>query len=67
MLDLAACVRDARERLGYRRVILAGWSGGGSLMAGYQAEAEQQAITRTAAGERTPLAEPSCRPPTGCC
>ncbi|GAA1268938.1 alpha/beta fold hydrolase [Pseudonocardia aurantiaca] len=57
LLDLAACVRDAKERLGYERVILAGWSGGGSLMAGYQAEAEQRTITRTAAGEPTPLAD----------
>ena len=52
------CVRrDAEERLGYERVLLAGWSGGGSLMLGYQAEAEQPRITLTAAGEYTPLAE----------
>lgn len=57
LLDLAACVRDVKERLGYRRIILAGWSGGGSLMAGYQAEAERRVITRTAAGEPTPLAD----------
>ncbi|WP_142064310.1 alpha/beta hydrolase [Pseudarthrobacter sp. B4EP4b] len=57
LLDLAACVRDAKERLGYERVILAGWSGGGALMAGYQAEAEKRVITRTAAGEETALAE----------
>jgi len=57
LLDLAACVRDAKERLGYRRIILAGWSGGGSLMAGYQAEAEHRTITRTAAGEPTLLAD----------
>lgn len=57
LLDLGACVRDARERLGYRRVVLAGWSGGGSPMMGYQAEAEQPMITQTAAGEPTLLAE----------
>ncbi|GAA5167486.1 alpha/beta fold hydrolase [Pseudonocardia eucalypti] len=57
LLDLAACVRDARERLGYRKVVLAGWSGGGSPMMGYQAEAEQPKITHTAAGEPSPLAE----------
>src|SRR2546427_465192 len=28
LLDLAACVRDTRERLGYERVVLVGWSGG---------------------------------------
>ncbi|MBL8266559.1 hypothetical protein [Steroidobacter sp.] len=57
LLDLAACVRDARERLGYERIVLAGWSGGGSLMAGYQAEAEQRRIVKTAAGEYTPLVD----------
>ena len=27
VLDLAACVRHAREKLGYEKVVLAGWSG----------------------------------------
>jgi pimeloyl-ACP methyl ester carboxylesterase len=57
LLDLAAVVRDARERLGYRKVVLAGWSGGGSPMMGYQAEAEKPAITSTGAGEPTLLTE----------
>lgn len=57
LLDLGACVRDARERLGYSKVVLAGWSGGGSPMMGYQAEAENPTITQTAAGEHTLLAE----------
>lgn len=57
LLDIGACVRDARERLGYRKVVLAGWSGGGSPMMGYQAEAEKPAITRTGAGEATLLAD----------
>jgi dienelactone hydrolase len=57
LLDLGACVRDARERLGYTKVVLAGWSGGGSPMMGYQAEAEKPMITRTAAGEPTLLAD----------
>ncbi|HTF54602.1 MAG TPA: alpha/beta hydrolase [Pseudonocardia sp.] len=65
LLDLAACVRDAKERLGYRRIILAGWSGGGSLMAGYQAEAERRTITATAAGESTPLADTELIPADG--
>ena len=57
LVDLAACVRDARQRLGYQKVVLAGWSGGGSLMAAYQAEAEKRRITHTAAGEPTPLTD----------
>lgn len=56
VLDLAACVRDARERLGYKKVVLIGWSGGGSLMAGFQAEAETPIVQLSAAGEPTPLA-----------
>lgn len=65
LLDLAACVRDAKERLGYKRIILCGWSGGGSVMAGYQAEAEKRVITRTAAGEPTPLTETELIPADG--
>ena len=57
LLDLAAVVRDAREKQGYEKVVLLGWSGGGSIMAGFQAEAEARRITRTAAGEETPLAD----------
>jgi len=55
--DLAACVRHTRETLGYEKVVLVGWSGGGSVMAGYQAEAERRTISETAAGEPTPLAD----------
>jgi dienelactone hydrolase len=57
LLDLGACIQDAKQRLGYQRVVLAGWSGGGSPMMGYAAEAAKPAITRTAAGEPTPLAD----------
>jgi dienelactone hydrolase len=57
LIDLAACVRHAREKLGYAKIVLLGWSGGGSIMAGYQAEAQSRRITRTAAGEATSLAE----------
>ena len=50
-VDLGACIRDAKQRLGYEKVILGGWSGGGSLSAFYQAEAEGATVTRTPAGE----------------
>jgi pimeloyl-ACP methyl ester carboxylesterase len=50
-LDLGACVRHAREQLGYEKVVLAGWSGGGSLSAFYQAEAERPTVTATPAGD----------------
>lgn len=65
LLDLAACVRDAKERLGYEKIILVGWSGGGSLLAGYQAEAEQKTITHTAAGEASVIADTEFLPADG--
>ena len=40
-LDMAACVRDAKKRLGYSKVVLAGWSGGAALSLFYQSQAEQ--------------------------
>lgn len=40
VLDLGACIRHLKERLGYKIVLLAGWSGGGSLSCFYQAQAE---------------------------
>jgi pimeloyl-ACP methyl ester carboxylesterase len=65
LLDLGAVVKDARERLGYERVLLAGWSGGGSLMMGYQGEAEQPRIMRTASGDYTALADTTLTPADG--
>jgi pimeloyl-ACP methyl ester carboxylesterase len=56
VLDLGACIKDTKERLGYKNVVLLGWSGGGSLMAGYQAEAEQPVVQLSSSGEETPLA-----------
>ena len=49
--DLGTWVRHAREALGYRRVVLVGWSGGGSLSLFYQAQAERPSITHTPAGD----------------
>ena len=50
-LDLGACVRHAREKFGYERVILGGWSGGGSLSMFYQSQAESPTVTSTPAGD----------------
>ncbi|MGY9072701.1 MAG: alpha/beta fold hydrolase [Acidimicrobiales bacterium] len=50
--DLGASIADARDRLGYKNVVLAGWSGGGSLSMWYQALAESGAgLADTAAGD----------------
>lgn len=51
VLDLGAWVRWARDVAGYERVVLVGWSGGGSLSLLYQAEAEAPSITDTPAGD----------------
>jgi len=50
-VDLGAHIRHARETLGYKKVILAGWSGGGSLAAFYQSQAEKPDIAQTPAGD----------------
>lgn len=50
--DLGRVLVDARDRLGYERVVLAGWSGGGSLSMYYQAVAELgTGIADTPAGD----------------
>jgi pimeloyl-ACP methyl ester carboxylesterase len=51
LIDLGAYMRAAREDWGYDRVVLCGWSGGGSLAALYQAQAERPSITATPAGD----------------
>jgi hypothetical protein len=54
-LDLGAYVRHAREVWGYRTIVLAGWSGGGSLSVFYQSLAESPTISRTPAGDPVDL------------
>lgn len=53
VVDLGACVRHLKNQLGYNKVVLAGWSGGGSLSSFYQAQAElgPNALTHTPAGD----------------
>lgn len=53
--DYGAYVRHAREIWGYDRIVLVGWSGGGSLTAFYQAQAEKMTITQTPAGDPVDL------------
>ena len=40
-IDMGNCIRHAKTELGYDKVILAAWSGGGSLSLFYQSQAEQ--------------------------
>jgi alpha-beta hydrolase superfamily lysophospholipase len=55
VLDLGAYLRHAKEKWGYERIVLWGWSGGGSLALFYQAQAEKPTITQTPAGDAVDL------------
>lgn len=53
--DLGAAIADARTRSGYERIVLGGWSGGGSLALFYQEQAERPTVTTTPAGDPADL------------
>ena len=55
VLDLGACIADLKTRFGYEKVLLGGWSGGGSLSLFYQDQAEHPTITETPAGDPVDL------------
>jgi alpha-beta hydrolase superfamily lysophospholipase len=60
--DLGACVRHVTESMGYERVVLAGWSGGGALSMYYQQQAEHPTVTSTPAGDPPDLTALGLRP-----
>lgn len=64
-IDLGNCIRHAKETLGYEKVVLAAWSGGGSLSLFYQSQAEQPTITETPAGDPVDLAAQELIPADG--
>lgn len=49
--DLGECLKDAKNRLGYSKVVLAGWSGGGSLSLFYQQQAQHPTVTASPSGD----------------
>lgn len=51
LLDLGVYIAHARKVWGYEKVVLVGWSGGGSLALFYQSQAERPTITHTPAGD----------------
>jgi pimeloyl-ACP methyl ester carboxylesterase len=55
LLDLGAYIRRAREDWRYEKVVLCGWSGGGSLALFYQSQAEKPSVTETPAGDPVEL------------
>ena len=65
LLDLGACVKDLKQRFGYEKVILGGWSGGGSLSLCYQDQAEHPTITATPAGDPCDVAGAALEPADG--
>jgi len=62
LLDLGACVADVKKRFGYEKVVLGGWSGGGSLSLFYQDQAEHPTITATPAGDAVDVAGAGLQP-----
>lgn len=65
LADLGACVAHARTKFGYDRVVLGGWSGGGSLSLFYQDQAENTTITETPAGDPYDLTKKDLPPADG--
>jgi pimeloyl-ACP methyl ester carboxylesterase len=65
LLDLGACVKDLKQRFGYEKVLLGGWSGGGSLSLFYQDQAEHPTITTTPAGDPADIVGAGLEPADG--
>ena len=63
--DLGACLAHARTKLGYERIVLGGWSGGGSLSLFYQDQAENTRLTETPAGDPYDLTRKDLPPVDG--
>ena len=57
LLDLGAYIRHAKTVWAYDKVVLVGWSGGGSLSLFYQSQAEAPTILETPAGDPVDLVD----------
>ena len=62
VLDLGACIADAKTRFGYETIVLGGWSGGGSQSLFYQEQAERPTVTHTPAGDPADLTAAGLQP-----
>jgi pimeloyl-ACP methyl ester carboxylesterase len=62
VLDLGQAIADAKRRFGYERVVLCGWSGGGSLSLYYQQQAERPTVSATPAGDPPSLVDAELDP-----
>lgn len=65
VVDLGAYVRHAREAWGYEKIVIAGWSGGGSLALFYQSQAEHPSVTHTPAGDPCNIVSAGLQPADG--
>jgi pimeloyl-ACP methyl ester carboxylesterase len=65
VVDLGNCIKNLKERHGYEKVILGGWSGGGSLSLFFQAEAEDPTVTSSPAGDPPDLTQQGFIPADG--
>lgn len=65
VVDLGAYVRHAKEVWGYDKVVLVGWSGGGSLALFYQSQAERPSVTHTPAGDPCSIVDAKLLPADG--
>ncbi len=63
--DLGECIKDAKNRLGYSKVVLAGWSGGGSLSVFYQQQAQHPTVTASPSGDGPDLTKLGLIPADG--
>jgi dienelactone hydrolase len=57
LIDLGRVLRHARADLGYEKVVLIGWSGGGPLTAYYQGQADNPTVAATPAGDPIDLGD----------
>lgn len=64
-IDLGKWIDHCRAKLGYSKVVLGGWSGGGSLALFYQAEAEAPRVTATPASDPPSLVDTKLPPADG--
>lgn len=65
VVDLGAAIKNAKSQFGYEKVILGGWSGGGSLSLYYQQQAEKPSVASTPAGDLPDLTQAGLTPADG--
>ena len=65
LIDLGECIKHLKQVHKYEKVILGGWSGGGSLSLFYQSQAENPSITETPAGDPIDLISQNFLPADG--